>query len=359
MTVRSWLVAWAVVIFAAPGWAGESLEESVSPYEPYEKLYTEWEEKAKPLKRGSVERRELNQHYTHHFYELAKEHSKNEDVWVQCLIWTYVEGVPGDDLDGMMELMQKHANQVSFQTQLQLSMSELIPIESKKLNPALEEIAKTNRFEGIRGGALYALAARTTLQAEREGSVEKCEIAKALLKKVIQEYPKVSTYRGENIENAEPMLKRLEGPLALGQVAPDSTGQTLTGEDFQLAKLRGKVVVLVFSASWCGPCAKMHSYEKALVEKLPADKYAFVEINVDDPEGLTKVKQTMEEEGLVWEVVTDGPDGPLVKKWDVSAYPTFYVLDHELRIRHRSPGFLGDKLEQWVTPLVQKMTPQP
>ncbi|RLS51424.1 MAG: TlpA family protein disulfide reductase [Planctomycetota bacterium] len=328
------------------------------PVTPYGELYNKWKVEKEPLKRGSDGLRNLNRRYTHEFFELAKKHP-DDDVWLDCLIWIGVEGQPGEDLDGMMTFVQKHAGQVKNRIQLQLFLPELIPIQSETLNPALSEIAEKHLDKGVRGVALYALAARTMQDAERQGSVEGCEAAKALLKRVIAEYPEVSSYRGTNLENAEPRLKHLDGPLALGKVAPEVQGKLLNGGEFQLSSLRGKVVVLVFSASWCGPCVKMHPIEKALIEKLPQSQFQFVEVNVDAPDDLTEVQKTMKEEGLAWDVVTDGPEGPLTVAWDVTAYPTFYVLDQQLRIRHHSTGFLGEKLGQWVEPILKEAGPKP
>lgn len=351
MTFRSVTLVCLILILSIPVQAEEKPSRPVTPYET---LYEKWEAEKGDMKRGSEELKKLNQAYTHDFFELAQKHSKNSDLWLDCLIWIGVNGQPGEDLDGMIKLVQKLAKKVSNTTQLQLFMSELIVVQSDKLNPALEEIAKTHPDKGVRGSALYALAVRTKIGAERQGSLEGCESAKALLKEVIEKYPDVSTYQGTNIENAEPLLKHIEGPCAIGKVSPESTGTTLDGGEFQLSTLKGKVVVLVFSASWCGPCNRMHPFEKALIEKLSKEQFAFVEINVDKPSGLVKVREKKQKDGLEWEVVTDGPEGPFTELWNVTAYPTFYILDQELRIRYRATGFLGEELEDRVETLVKE-----
>jgi thiol-disulfide isomerase/thioredoxin len=47
---------------------------------------------------------------------------------------------------------------------------------------------------------------------------------------------------------------RAEGPPAVGQAAPPLVARSFTGATFDLASLRGQVVVLNFWASWCVPC---------------------------------------------------------------------------------------------------------
>jgi hypothetical protein len=55
--------------------------------------------------------------------------------------------------------------------------------------------------------------------------------------------------------------------LRVGRVAPDLAGEAVDGTKLKLSEHRGKVTVLVFWASWCGPCTRMVPHEKKLVER--------------------------------------------------------------------------------------------
>ena len=328
----------------------------------YGLLYNEWKAERDALKTDSASKNKeelkkrrlaIQKAYTHKFLELAKKHT-SDDLWLDCFIWITVHGVPGPDLDAMMDLLHRYGNEVGNRTQLQLLMSELIKVKSDRLNPALSEIADKNISEHLRGAALYALAARTKRLSERNGSPEGCKQAEVLLQKVLDDYPDVSTYRGKNGENAKNLLKGIRGPVAIGKLAPEVKGKDIDGGSFSLSTQRGKVIVLSFSGHWCAPCCAMHSIEKELLKKYPREKFDIIEINSDELKNLKKVAEKTKTDGLTWKLVVDGSHGPISDNWNVTSWPTFYVLDQKHKIRRRAAGYLGQDLIDWVDKLINE-----
>jgi len=60
-----------------------------------------------------------------------------------------------------------------------------------------------------------------------------------------------------------------------------------------------------------------------------------------------QLKAIMEKDGITWRSCVDVGNagaGPIAKKWNVSATPTFYVIDHEGVIRHKWAGPPGEKV---------------
>jgi hypothetical protein len=76
----------------------------------------------------------------------------------------------------------------------------------------------------------------------------------------------------------------------------------------------------------------MLPHEKALVERLKNEPFALLGINSDGE--AEDVKVMLAEQGITWRQAIDGgTDGPWATKWNVSGWPTLYLLDAEGKIR--------------------------
>src|SRR5262249_54849209 len=124
---------------------------------------------------------------------------------------------------------------------------------------------------------------------------------------------------------AEGALFRLRN-LSVGKVAPEIVGKDHEGNTFSLSGYRGRVVVLTFSGSWCGPCVAMYAQERELVTKLADRPFALVSVNTDqERETLAKA---IASGGITWQCWWDGGiTGPITSRWGITAFPTVYVLD--------------------------------
>ena len=95
---------------------------------------------------------------------------------------------------------------------------------------------------------------------------------------------------------------------------------------FNLADYKGKVVLLDFWATWCGPCRAMIPHERALVKRLEGKPFVLVGVSADYT--LDDLKRFDASEGLPWRNFWDR-GGELGKQWRIRGYPTMIVLDHE------------------------------
>src|SRR5262245_44277098 len=100
----------------------------------------------------------------------------------------------------------------------------------------------------------------------------------------------------------------------------------------------------------------MYPHERSLVKNLESKPFTLLGINSDaDREALKKV---LKEEQITWRSWWNGADGtggPISTKWNVSGWPTLYVLDHKGVIRHKYMGSPGDKvLDDVIEKLVKE-----
>jgi len=96
----------------------------------------------------------------------------------------------------------------------------------------------------------------------------------------------------------------------------------------------------------------MIPHEKALVERLKDKPFALIGINSDgDPE---KVRRILKENGITWRNAVDGStDGPIATRWNVSGWPTIYVLDAKGMIRYRDVR--DEEMDKAVDELLKEM----
>jgi thiol-disulfide isomerase/thioredoxin len=141
--------------------------------------------------------------------------------------------------------------------------------------------------------------------------------------------------------------------LRVGKTAPDVEGDAVEGAKFKLSDHRGKVVLVNFWASWCGPCMAMVPHEREMVAKFKDRPFVIVGVNGDDDRA--KAKEVMEKEKMTWPSFWNGdkgPDGPLSRAWNVRGWPTIYVLDAKGVIRAKD--LRGKELEAAVEELLKE-----
>ena len=97
----------------------------------------------------------------------------------------------------------------------------------------------------------------------------------------------------------------------------------------------------------------MYPHERSLVKDMKDRPFALIGVNSDaDKE---KLRPRMEEENITWRSFWNGPKGtggPISEAWNVSGWPTLYVIDHNGVIRAKSVGFdkelIDSTIYEWV-----------
>lgn len=122
--------------------------------------------------------------------------------------------------------------------------------------------------------------------------------------------------------------------LSPGKVAPDFEEVMLDGQTkMKLSDLRGKVVLLDFWASWCGPCRKENPNVVALYEKYKDKGFTVMSVSLDKDKG--KWEEAIKRDNLSWpNHVSDlkGWSCEAAKKYQVKGIPFTVLIDQEGKI---------------------------
>jgi thiol-disulfide isomerase/thioredoxin len=112
----------------------------------------------------------------------------------------------------------------------------------------------------------------------------------------------------------------------IGQGAPEFDLQKIDGTPFRLKDMRGKILILDFWATWCGPCIRSIP---TLIDVSKEYKDAGVElvlVNLEEPE--KRVRPFLERFKTIPTVVLD-TDGSVSKQYAVSAIPHTVLIDRD------------------------------
>ena len=117
--------------------------------------------------------------------------------------------------------------------------------------------------------------------------------------------------------------------------APDFQAETLEGKKVSLSDYQGKVLILDFWATWCGPCLAELPYFQELVNLHKNDpSVAFLTISQDRSKDV--VRKFLEQKGYTFPVIFDTGIGQL---FEVEGIPLLIVIDKEGNIRYKHFGF--------------------
>ena len=139
--------------------------------------------------------------------------------------------------------------------------------------------------------------------------------------------------------------------LAVGMEAPDFEALTLDGEPLRLSDLRGRVVLLDFWATWCGPCIPELEHLAETAGEHRGDAFALVGVSLDrDRSDLVAM---VEDRDLDWpHVWQEGAwEGEIARLYNVRSIPQTYLLDRDGRIVAKDVR--GEGIEEAVAALVE------
>jgi peroxiredoxin len=141
--------------------------------------------------------------------------------------------------------------------------------------------------------------------------------------------------------------------LAGESLAIDFKVKTYAGEELSLSNLKGKVVLLDFWATWCGPCIVEMPAVKATWQKYQNDNFVIVGVSLDRNK---KAFETyIKKEGISWVQYFDGAgwDNKIARLYNVHSIPQTVLIDHQGVIR--AVGLRGQQLYKKIGDLINRV----
>jgi thiol-disulfide isomerase/thioredoxin len=129
----------------------------------------------------------------------------------------------------------------------------------------------------------------------------------------------------------------------------------LQGEPHSLADYKGRVVLVNFWASWCGPCITEIPSLRDLHARMAHEPFEILAVNVK--EGRFKVHKFSRMMSMPFPVLLD-PDGEAFNAWDAHVLPTSFLVDTEGRVRRKIQGPL-DWTSDEVIREIEMLLPAP
>ncbi len=114
--------------------------------------------------------------------------------------------------------------------------------------------------------------------------------------------------------------------LARHRQAPPIAVTTLTGKRFNLDEMSGRVVLIDFWATWCGPCNQELPHMKKLAQKYANEPFEIVSISWDDSE--ERWKQFVQAHEMTWSQYRD-TDHALSDAFGVNSIPHYFTIDSD------------------------------
>jgi len=131
-----------------------------------------------------------------------------------------------------------------------------------------------------------------------------------------------------------------------GEQASDFTLRDIDGKSVTLSELKGRVVIMSFWATWCGPCKEEMPHLQKMYADLEGDGLTVLSISIDDARSASRVKPHIKKNGYSFPVLLDR-DSTVISAYNPSkTLPYTVVVDRGGEVAARHSGYNpGDEVK--------------
>lgn len=151
---------------------------------------------------------------------------------------------------------------------------------------------------------------------------------------------------------ARRLVERVE--LARARMAPAFVVTTLDGQRVSMDSLAGKVVLIDFWATWCGPCRAALPHMRKIVEKFQGQPFVALSISLDSDEA--EWKKFVAGNEMTWLQYRDGGKGQIADAFGVHAIPATFSIDADgvLEDQHVGDANIEGKLKKLIAQALER-----
>jgi thiol-disulfide isomerase/thioredoxin len=166
---------------------------------------------------------------------------------------------------------------------------------------------------------------------------------------------------GTNSALRERAARYAERPeLARARMAPPFAVTTIDGRHISMDSLAGKVVLIDFWATWCGPCREALPHVRDIARKFQGQPFVVLSVSLDDDD--SKWKDFVNKNDMTWLQYRDGKwTGPIATQFDVKAIPATFSIDADgvLEDQHVGDDDIEGRLKKMIAHAVEVENTKP
>ena len=130
------------------------------------------------------------------------------------------------------------------------------------------------------------------------------------------------------------------------QTAPDFKVMSLDGEQFKLSDMKGKVVLVNFFATWCGPCMKeLPELEKQVWPRFKNENFKLISIGREHT--VAELKKFQSTKKFSFPIAAD-PKRQIYSKYAEKYIPRNYIIDKKGKVIFQAKGFSQKELSEMI-----------